>query len=249
MTYWFTYLKAWTIIKRKWLYHILFGANSLDYTRFAILCTSRSGSTWLHTLLNAHPHIVSKGEVVFQHHKLSKAFHLEKDVFHAYPSVVKAVGLKVFYGLDNDIYDPTFQGIIDDPKIKVIHLVREDKLSQFVSLQLAKKNHEWSHQKNSRRNTVRLELPDFLEFNVAQLNLQSKIDQDFDGRILSVSYEDLVSNQSETLDRVQEFLKVKQRRLFSALKKQSTVHLKNQIENWSDFESSYSEKQIRIART
>ncbi len=226
------------ILKRKSLY-TFFGAKNFDYNRFAIVCTSRSGSTWLHTLLNSHPQVTSKGEIVFKTHKLNKDLDLEADVFHQYASSIKAVGLKVFYGLTNDIYEPTLQALRRDSEIKIIHLVRENRLAQFVSLQAAKRNSEWSHKGTSKTQPIRIELADFQQFNEKQINLQTKIDQDFKGRILNISYEDLLSRQNETLVLVQEFLGVKHRKLFSALKRQSTSDLKGRIANWSDFEGFY----------
>lgn len=235
MTFWFTYFRAWAILKRKSLYQYLFKAR-LNYAKFAVVCSPRSGSTWLHTLLNSHPQIISKGEIVYKFHKLNRAFNLNEHAFSARPAPIKAVGLKVFYGLENDIYGPALQVLRNDTTIKVIHLVREDKLAQFVSLKLAKKSREWSHQKPHKAQSIRIDPAQFQEFKDGQMKLQAKIEENFTGRMLTISYEDLIDNREDTLRLVQDFLGVKQRRLFSALKKQSLIPISDQIENWSDFE-------------
>ncbi len=236
MAYWFKYFRVWAIIKRKSAYRLLFNTN-LDYTKFAIVCTSRSGSTWLHTLLNSHPFIISKGEIVLRKHKLNQDFSMGKDVYHLHASPIEAVGLKVFYGLENDIYNGALQELKADTTIKVIHLARKDRLAQFVSLQHAKRSKEWSYQTSEETRPLRIDLAAFQQFEEQQSKLQAEIDQEFSGRILNISYEDLISWQSETLESVQQFLGVKKKKLFSALKKQSTLPLSEQVENWSDFEN------------
>jgi len=237
MDYWLKYLKAWLILRHKSLYKYIYPAGK-EYTSFAILCTSRTGSTWLHTLLNSHTSILSHGEIINHHHKQGLQPELEEMVFHNYPNAIKAVGVKIFYGDDSIQYQKYLERVTADQSIKIIHLVRRNILAQYTSLKISERSWQWSMANSANLlEKITLNLSDYKQFETERLRIVKEITQQFKShQFLVVAYEDLISNFESTMHDIQTFLGVKQKRLFSALQKQSTGELKDRIENWSEFE-------------
>ena len=117
MEYWFRFLLAWLIIKKKQIL-TLFPSPEKSFTKFAIVCTPRSGSTWLHTLLNSHTHIISYGEILrekLEANPNQQLPSLEELIFHPHHTTIQAVGLKVFYEYQTATpFQKSFQEIVDD---------------------------------------------------------------------------------------------------------------------------------------
>lgn len=220
------YLRAWLIIKRK-QFLSLFPAKEKRFTKFSIVCAPRSGSTWLHTLLNSHPQIFSYGEILRENHegnpnKESPSVH--EFVFHPHHSSIEAVGLKVFYEYETaGPFKKPFQEIINDNTICILHLIREDKTAQFKSLKHAEASQVWSSGKPpSKLQSIETD-PDELEVykkNLFQNELHiEKIFQHHS--LLTIRYEDLQKQTETKCVEIQKFLQVKPRKLFSLLRKQS----------------------------
>lgn len=226
MPYEFLYLRTWLIVKRKQLL-IRFPAKGKRFTKFVIVCAPRSGSTWLHTLLNSHPQIFSYGEILRETHEVNpnKVLPSIKElVFHPHHSSIHAVGLKVFYEYEAaEPFKNQFQKIIDDNSIHILHLIREDKTAQFKSLKTAEASQQWSSGRSTHQNITIQINPIELEVYQRKILAQEKhINALFqDHPILNVKYEDLLSHQEKTMNDIQAFLKVKPQKLFSLLKKQS----------------------------
>lgn len=94
MRFWFKYFRTWLIIKKKQLLN-LFPQSKNNYIRFAIICAPRSGSNWLHTLLNSHHNIISYGEILRKTHvnnPTQKLPTLNELVFYPHHPSIKAVG-------------------------------------------------------------------------------------------------------------------------------------------------------------
>ncbi len=238
MRYWIKYIKAWAILQKKSLLQHFPGADNLSYTRFVIVCTSRTGSTWLHTLLNSHPHIISVGEIINKYHKKGQYPPLEKMAFHGYSAGIDAVGLKIFYGDESSQYDKYLKEVSKNHDIKIIHMVRKDQLAQYTSLKISERNWEWTG--TNRKGTfgkITLSPKEFKRFIKDRQEAKREMEQVFKNHeVLTVSYEDLNFQHDSTVRLIQEFLNVKPKKLFSVLRKQSSGELQDQIENWSDFE-------------
>ena len=134
------HLHTWLIIKRKQLLNF-FPGKGRHFTKFVIVCAPRSGSTWLHTLLNSHAQIFSYGEILRETCEVNPQKQLpslEELVFYPHHASIQAVGLKVFYEYKtNEPFRRSFQDIAADPSVCIIHLIREDKAAQFKSLKQA----------------------------------------------------------------------------------------------------------------
>ena len=214
----FKYLRTISILYWKKLLLLLPFQND-SYTKFVILCTARTGSTWLHTLLNSHPRIISLGEVV--DHRTPKSQHLGF-YFGKKPISIQASGFKIFYGLENPEYTQLLEQLGSDHSIKIIHLTREDKQAQFASLRRAKQLRAWTKGMGIERVDENLEedsFGDFLKKAASASNLVEKELQNH--QVLTVSYESLLNETNQTLFAIQEFLNVKPRKLFSILERQT----------------------------
>ncbi|MEP5611815.1 MAG: sulfotransferase [Cyclobacteriaceae bacterium] len=239
MNYWLKYLRAWLILKRKSLYKYSYPEGD-QYTPFAILCTSRTGSTWLHTLLNSHTSILSFGQVINHYHKKGLKPELEEMIFYKHPNPIKAVGLKIFYGDDSFQYHKYLDDVATNKVIKIIHLVRRNTLAQYTSLKISERSWRWSMDNSADRSEkITLDQSDYKQFEIERVSIVSEISERFEShQFLEVTYEDMMDNFESTMLEIQAFLGVKSQKLFSALKKQSEGELKDQIENWSEFEES-----------
>lgn len=222
----FLYLRTWLIIKRKQLLN-LFPPKEKRFTKFAIVCAARSGSTWLHTLLNSHPQISSYGEILREYHEANPQLQLpslDELVFHPHHSSIQAAGLKIFYEYETvEPFIQSFQGIVNDNTICILHLIREDKAAQFKSLKTAEASQQWSSGRSTNQHiTIQINPPELEGYQKNLLAQEKHITALFqDHPILNVKYEDLLSHQEKTLNDIQSFLKVKPKKLFSLLKKQS----------------------------
>lgn len=222
----FLYLRTWLIIKRKQLLNF-FPAKEKSFTKFVIVCAPRSGSTWLHTLLNSHTNIISYGEILrekFEVKPNQQLPPLEELLFHPHHASIRAVGLKLFYEYETRApFKKTFHEIVNDPSIFIIHLIRDDKPAQFKSLKRAEASQQWSSGRSTNHSIPIPINPVEMEGYQKKLLAEEKHIHALlqNHPILIVKYEDLLSHQEKTLDDVQKFLKVKPKRLFSLLKKQT----------------------------
>ena len=199
-----------------------------------ILCTARTGSTWLHTLLNAHLNIHSQGEIIGKRDKNSKVS-FGAFAFRTYPAFVRAVGLKVFYDLTD--YKEALQ-YVRKSDIKIILLTRESLLEQFVSLKKASITNQWSSTKATDGRKLRIDLQEFLSFKETRKNTLVALKQELTNKeVFQVSYEDLLENPDAKLNELQRFLGVTPQKLRSVLKKQSVEPISRQIENWEEIKN------------
>lgn len=230
-------MKTSVLQRLKRSFQILLPGNS-RYHRFIILSSARSGSTLLHTYLNSSFNIHSLGEQPWR--DLEKG--TRRDYFKAYPRFIQAIGFKVFYQFSREApYDELYQILKKDKKIRVIHLVRENMLEQYISEMLAWEKRSWTFSKGATvQDTITLDLHGFDFFLNKQEEQQAQSLDDFkEQQLITVSYESLMSEPQVVLAKVQAFLEVPQRQLFSVLKKQNTQPLVERLENVDEVKVKY----------
>ena len=220
------YLRTWLIIKRKQMLNF-FPAKGKCFTKFVIVCAPRSGSTWLHTLLNSHAQIFSYGEILRETCEVNPQKQLpslEELIFHPHHASIQAAGLKVFYEYETiESFKKSFQEIVADPSICIIHLIRKDKTAQFKSLKQAEATQQWSSGKPAdKQKPIIIEPGEFEIYQNDLIQKEKEIDLMFlQHPCLKITYEDLFDQHEKLCSSIQEFLKVKPRKLFSLLQKQS----------------------------
>jgi len=101
-----------------------------NYKKFIILSHPRVGSTFLLSLLNDHPHIIVKNEIVREinlfpaNKRPSILSYLKKKVFKEYNNSIKSVGFKFFY--EHAVMELSLTEYLEaDKTIQIIHLKRK----------------------------------------------------------------------------------------------------------------------------
>lgn len=225
------------IIKRKQLaIALLSSLTNAKPEFFVILCQPRTGSTLLHTYLNSHPNIMSYGEGVRDGNELV--------ILKKFPRSIKSVGFKLFY---EDLEKGVFKKIINQPRIKIIHLTRNDLLRQFISLKRAQETEVWSQEKDfnkSPESAIKIDILGFKKFEEDSIQQRKKMMNLFSQHeMLQISYEDLCLHPEEILASVQRFLNTKPRKLFSLLKKQSSDNIELLVSNYQELLAAFPERQ------
>lgn len=221
------HIRTSLIIRRKRIIDQLSLKRRTDYTSFVILCEPRSGSTVLHTYLNSHSQIMSYGEILRENMEKKNPVKdpLSHLVFKPHARAISAVGLKLFYVyFDDPRFAKDFRVLATQSTVKVIHLTRSDRLKQYRSLKIAEATNVWSTNVIAKKtsDTIELDLRDYQHYLDKSKSLQTSILKLFAGHdILEVTYEDLTAETELTLTRIQNFLNVPVRKLFTLLKKQN----------------------------
>ena len=234
----------------------------------------RSGSTHLISLLDSHPQIATWGELFYRGEagavedlytrSLAKSEAKFLQDFYSYrwdsnganltesdpePPLVNAIGFKLKYQ-QADVYPGVMDHLCQEPRAKVIHLVRENLLAAIVSsamiprlLKQFRRPNLLSGEATEQVNrTVWLD-PQTLVGDLAAL--ESRIDcareaiRGFES--LEITYEDLIETPSRTCRTVLEFLNVDPTpELASRYVKIMPPSLRDAIDNWSDVADAIS---------
>jgi len=224
LRYLWRYLKTWLIVQRKRLLRLIDKSKGEDFTRFVIVCAPRSGSTMLHTYLNSHSQILSHGEIIRRRIEQGEdVISIKEFAFSPQSKKIKAVGLKLFYEhMDQKGFKVAFDEVLDDDEIKVIHLQRRDKRKQFLSLRKAEKSGAWSSTlKQKEEVEVSITEQEYVDYEKEQQQLVDRVRERFAGHeVIEVSYEELVKDPKHELERIQQFIEVEPKKLFTLLQKQ-----------------------------
>lgn len=214
----------------------LFG--NTDYTPFIIL--SRSGSNLLNSSLGSHPNVHVKGEH-FGHIGPDTIEQRHAQVFGKQPSWVKAAGCKVFYyHPHHGDPAPLFDMLKADPRLKVIHLKREDKLRSVLSWMIARENNTYTATSDAsviaaddKRQTVDPdEMIDWIEKTV---NWEAWGDRFFSDReTLTVTYEDMTADLPGQFTQVLDYLDLPAHTPQSSLRRQNPESVEELIANWPE---------------
>lgn len=236
------HLRTYLVIKQKQLVNAISFRKTDAYTPFVILCEPRTGSTLLHTYLNYHPRIKSYGEVLRE--KVEQGLSISHQplstyVFRPHAPPIRGVGLKIFYSFfQHPSFQEAFQEVLERKDIKIIHLIREDVLQQYVSLLMARRTRQWSAARSGsdkRDNKLYIDCNDLRNFVVDHYQKQHLFNRLFQQhKVLTITYEQLKEEAVGVLSEVQKFLGVKPRKLLSLLQKQNKSSLDSFVENYAE---------------
>lgn len=225
----------------------------LQYRRFAIVSTPRSGTHLLRTLLGSHPCIEMHGEAFnrFGQHLLPYSVQdttaervLERHLFRPYFEYVEAVGFVLFRDLDTEwaganVWE-TVAGLRD---LKIILLDRRSRLERLVSLKKSLLDHVWyvGRDDKRRRQQIRLsitrdELVDFIDRDLAN---RAAFHERFDRHeIFPIEYEDLLAKPESKHAELLAFLGVSAARLEPGTAKKETSSVSSTVDNIDQLRSS-----------
>lgn len=220
-------------------------------SRFVILFTGRSGSSYLASMLNSHQNILCEGEMLAQiissGEQPGKQIEWSRRFFEsARSNDVLAVGYKT--KVDDVVDTKGFAGILTTMDVKIIHLTRENLVKQVVSAINAKRLHEKTGQWNVRDEGDRLGA---LAVDPAQFDrvLRNRINGEsrlaaFVAELqlptLRVLYEDLLAAREETIRGICTFLGVPYEHVVSEFKKHTPDDLRTVISNFDELKMGYA---------
>ncbi|MBU1912577.1 MAG: sulfotransferase [Candidatus Omnitrophica bacterium] len=236
--------------------------DNLDYQKFIILASPRTGSSYLVSLLGSHTQTICYGEIIISLKSFSSYYpgydserftafrdkypikFMEKLIFRKYPSNIAAVGFKIFYqqarqGRLKKVW-PYLKNL---PDLKIIHLKRKNLLKSYLSYRLTKITNVWQiHDASQVTKDIKIQLGynDCLDYF---LRMQKWIDQCNilfkDSRVLEVFYEDLDKDCSKETNRIQKFLNLETETLRSSLKKLNIHPLTETISNYWELKEKF----------
>ena len=249
------------------LSHLLPGNK--QYTKYIVLALARTGSNYLASSLNSNEHNICHGEIfnnakpeaifwAYRHLRItnknalrtrnsSTVNFINKYVFHNMPNTIQAVGFKMFlyHGTSNwtDVWD-SLESIND---LKIIHLRRRNKLKQFLSNLVALKTKEWVKISGDKEKTscqtkprIEIEYKDCLkQFEQIDAWEHMRDDQLIENERLDIYFEDLLSDHTNEMRKIHDFLGVKNQDTISNTKKQSEL-MRDTILNYDKLKKQFN---------
>ncbi|MFM7229220.1 MAG: Stf0 family sulfotransferase [Cyanobacteriota bacterium] len=161
-----------------------------------------------------------------------------------YAGMWHACGIPPLYGdRDHDLW----QHLRQDCDVRIVHLIRTNILASMVSSQTAQRTASWGDQasggyRSSDDIRVRIE-PDHLRHALQQQQrFQGEIDSWFaEHPLLTLTYEDLVGQRQQQLDRVFDFLGLERREIVPSTRKLRTTSLRESILNVDELAAACSD--------
>lgn len=227
------YHRSKNLLKRN-IYSV-FGYRKYD--KFVIVASARTGSNLLVSYLNSHPGIETGAEI-FGLLKGRSCNEVWND-FYSYKSrKVKLAGFKIFYPHPLDSDDHSVWDIIEkDKDIKIIHLVRENKLKTFVSGAIARKTNQWTRKSDQRIPLEEKRIEIDTEALIDKLRKVENYENDArkrfkDHQFKEISYEMLVADKRKIMSEIFDFLNMSEMEIDTSHKKQNTEGLHELIINY-----------------
>jgi len=209
-----------------------------NFVKFIVLTRSRSGSSFLMSLLASHPNIKTYGEYFRRLNNRSYQDMLDY-VFSPKFRQIKAVGFKIFYNHPYDTNSDDFWSYLASINdLKIIHLIRKNFLRTFISRKIADITDQWFLCGNKFYDKeVRLTInPQELQnsYNKYQ-NLQRQRIALFDSRqVLEIFYEEMIADLDSQFHTITSFLNVPFIIPKSNLIKQNARILREIVENYDE---------------
>jgi hypothetical protein len=198
------------------------------------------------SFLNNHPNIHVKGEIFNKLDGKNYKDILAK-VFAKQPYNIKAKGFKIFYYHPND---DQFSGIWDDlvsmENLMVIHLKRRNIFRTLISRKIAEFQDVWAV---TSSNNNEIGGKKAVTFTVEELQNGFKQTRAWEKggdemfkkhALVSVYYEDLVSDPDGALSQITDFLDVQYMRPITDLKKQNPERLRDLVINYDELKAAFS---------
>ena len=225
----------------RYQYGSLFGHT--NYSRFAIVGNARTGSNFL---LDG---IISSGSVymyheIFADHNRTIGKDFDKIIAKLYSKKerhINQVGVKIFY---YHLSDDEWEKFLKHDEIKIIHLIRKNRLRTVISLEIALKTNEWvatpTSRNDSKDKSIRID-PDKLVEQLTKIGEnEARTRERFMGRqFLEVTYEDITKNPNEEFRKLGSFLNISNINPDAIRhKKQNPEGLRELITNYDEVEKA-----------
>lgn len=222
--------------------------------KFFIFTTQRSGSSWLVSLLNSHPDIKAFHEIFLEKPSIEKnlpQFHIYRQnnparrplatfrylkLLDSYPVHHETIGYKVMY--NQLIRCPELLAAFAIGRYRIIHLVRDNHLDRFISSESMRESGLEHSKVEVKAKPVEVDtdnLIKYLSWQEKQVKLARLILRLLPNQAIEISYDDLTSNNEDTMSELSKFLRVNKRQhsFTSQRRKIHTGSLENKISNYS----------------
>lgn len=218
------------------------------YRRFVILARSRTGSNLLVTFLNSHPNIRSDWEI-FAHLEGRNYADVLGEIWSSQPRTVKARGFKLFYYHPKDEACPQlWEALAAMPDLHVIHLKRRNILHTMVSLEIARMEGVWAI-KTAQQEAVAERHATSVSFTREELEKGFHKTRAWERAgenlfrnqaMITVYYEDLVSDHDHEFRRLTNFLGVPYRAPRTRLRKQNRRDMRQVVSNHDELKAAFT---------
>ncbi len=223
-------------------------ASSLNSNQYNICHGEIFNNAKPEVIFSAYRHLRIANKNALRTRNSSSTNFINKYVFHNMPNTIQAVGFKMFLYHGSckwlDVWD-SLESIND---LKIIHLRRRNKLKQFISNMVALKTNEWVKRSGDKEKTnyqtnkprVEIEYQDCLkQFEQIDAWEHMRDDRLIENERLDIYFEDLLSNHTNEMRKIHDFLGVTHMDTISNTKRQSTS-LRDTILNYDKLKKQFS---------
>ena len=212
-------------------------------TKFIIISYSRTGSSFLVSLLNDHPNIKCDGELLREVSPNPDYSKLLNNIFNV-PN--KTQGFKLFYYHPINVENKQlFETIQEDKSIKIIFLERTNLLRREYSRLKANQTNVWRVTHQSKQNHDKTKIHIDINRLIAKINNVTNSENLYkqmfqEHKHITIQYEDLENNNRETCKKIFHFLDVHDHNVNGNTIKQNPGVLKDLIENYNEIETHFN---------
>jgi LPS sulfotransferase NodH len=169
---------------------------------------------------------------------------LDRLIFGGYDEGIEAVGFKAF---PDHVKDSRFagllRGVIADPRVRLIHLKRRNKLARYLSLVRARRNGVWSSNDGKRddQSAVRLD-PGGCKAAFERMEAGERFFDEIirDREKLVIGYEDLTRDPRAGFERAQTYAGLPIEPMQPTLRRQRVVTLSEAIANHEELRREFA---------
>ena len=211
--------------------------KQFDYTKFVILAHARTGSNYLRNGL-LQLDCVRLEEEIFASHNRKIGENYEKiigDIFRPVEKGISHVGFKLFY---YHLTPEELKKLLSISELKVIHLIRRNKLRTIISLDKARQSDQWVATKKGGSEPVTIACHDLVD----RINKIEAYEKNFSAHfvshdLLELSYEQLTEQPETAFKNVSDFLHLPSIDFQKiTLKKQGNRSIKQDVTNADEVE-------------
>lgn len=219
-----------------------------DYQPFIVLARSRTGSNLLNSYLNSHPNVAADGEI-FGWLSGRTPQGILNSAYGKQPRHISAKGFKIFYYHPEDGGNEIWHKLLAMPNLCVIHLKRRNILRTLVSRKIAGMQGVWqdtgkNNQKRGANGPVSFTAEELSDgFQRTRAWEQAGDEMFADHPLLSLDYEDLVSDPGTTFRQVTDFLSLDPMTQETQNRRQNPQSIRELIANYEGLKSEFANTQ------
>lgn len=216
------------------------------YKKFIVLSRNRTGSNMLISMLNSHPSIYARYEIIRTLDGNSVPDVLNK-IYSRYPRFVKAVGFKIFYYHPVDDESGTVWNKLREMEdLYIIHLKRRNILRTILSKEIAQMTEAWTKRYHrgtivSGEKKVHLDENELLKAFKQTRYWETTYEHIFRSHpMIEIYYEDLLNNTNAEFQKITDLLDLKFCNARTTFQKQNPERMSELIINYQSIKKSFS---------